>query len=255
MYTYEQWAENSQRLSVFTEETIVINKTLVIKCLSYDSINKQVICDASGFLAIVPEDEFSYSELKFVHNIPVQIKEKLGENICANIIEYTDGIIYLSRKENQLKHLKEDFYISKRIVAMITNISSFGIFVDAGNGITGFIPNRNFSERRVTNYGLQRGNLISAYVVDITDAGVTLIVNEQAVSRYRTGDTLNCTICSPLPNQTGYFVRVNDEKLPNGILPSVGIVDSCTSAILGNIVSCVVKSQLPDGKLRLSMIG
>lgn len=135
--------------------------------------------------------------------------------LCVDTSEETPKIT-LSRRENMLEAF--DFLsksIDKDIECCVTSISTSGVYVDCGNGISGFIHYTGLCTSRVMHFSeiVTVGNKITAKVISVDDTKFHVSLNykdqfENLAFVLSPDDFIEAIILRPL-NDSGYFVYLN----------------------------------------------
>lgn len=224
------------------------------KCLEVDLGNDYSGCIPAEFVSIYPV-------FNSTGDVAASVRSTIGKNVIVTVLRvaYEDEKlnIILSRKETMYESFNSiSNSIGKQIRCCVTNISSFGIFVDVGNGISGLIHYTNLCISRVDKFsdiGIKIGDEITATVVAVDENfHVTLNYKDQFENlafSLNPGDLIEATILEPL-NKKGYFAYLN----PN--TAAVIDVPEHLSFNYGDKVVAIVKgtrTNHPD-QLKLSFV-
>lgn len=167
------------------------------------------IDDATIYPALFPNGSLTASARYIVgKNIIVSVKSIYTEDNKATII--------LSRKNLMLDAFNSlANSIGETIECCVTGINSFGVFVDAGNGISGLIHYKNLCIPRVRKYselGFDVGDKINAKLISINeDFKVDFNYKDQFENMALTLNTNDLVIATVLENlnHDGFFGYVN----------------------------------------------
>lgn len=200
------------------------NNFLVCKVVSVDLKNSLVKVDlGNGFEGKIPLDEFTiYPEKDSLNQVTPSVISLVGRNICACVKEIVPNCyIRLSRKENMQKAVK--FFSSKigdTVDCQITSVISFGVFVDVGSGINGFIKLKNLTRTKIedaTILGFKKGQIIKVKILSINDdCKINLSYKElfddlsQSLSP---GDYVSCIVLNKIEGTDTYFAYLNPNSL------------------------------------------
>lgn len=185
----------------------------------WDDTKRALVADlADGIVAYLPENEICVEKLKYVDNrdIPLQALSLIHKTAYAVITDIQDTVVTLSRKELQKDVLKK-IIIGETYDVCVRSITSLGVFVDIGAGITGFIANSeiaitpfNSPEDIVETYGFFKGKKIQAKLLAIKN-GKTKLSFRRSLSfpHLVRGDATSGIVRNRLPDNSGYFVDIS----------------------------------------------
>lgn len=163
------------------------------------------------------QDDFSSD------NIPQIIKVSIPKRIVGIIVGTTHGIVELNRISRVVctYRLLKELYVGYITQAVITNITSFGVFVDIGCGVTSLVHITELSlarYSRIENF-LNVGDTILVKILKFDEEKKHFILSrKQAYQKVDVGKgIIICKICDPTPDGGGYFVEYNPA--------TIGIVD------------------------------
>lgn len=216
----------------------------------------------NNFYGFIPAESASiYPVFNSSKKLSASIRTLIGNPVIVNVMEVdtSDGstAITLSRKENMLDAFcMIASSIGQCIECCVTSIENYGIYVDAGNGISGLIHHTELTTSWLNHFsemGIHVGDKITAQVLSVDDKfHVGLNYKDQFENLAFTlnpEDLIEVTVLEAV-NEQGYFVYVN----PN----TSGIVDvpQKVSCPYGSKVVARVKKphkKHPE-KLRLSFV-
>lgn len=167
--------------------------------------------DSSTVYPLFVEDEVLTPSLRMIIGKPITINVKYIEIINEQ------PIITLSRKENmQIAFEYLSSSVGEIIECSVKSFSSFGVFVDAGNGISGLIHSKDLSIPHVYDYtelGFDIGDKITAKVisVDAHKYHVKLSYKDQFENlalKLNHSDLIEAIVLDPM-NDLGYFAYLN----------------------------------------------
>ena len=185
----------------------------------WDDTKRALVADlADGIVAYVPESEICVEKLKYVdeRDIPLQALSLIHKTAYASIIDIQDNVVTLSRKELQ-KNVLNELVIGETYDVCIKSITSLGVFVDIGAGITGFIANSeiaitpfNSPEDIVETYGFFKGKKIQAKLLAIK-SGKTKLSFRRSLNfpHLVKGDATSGIVRNRLSDNSGYFVDIS----------------------------------------------
>ncbi len=198
----------------------------------------------------IPLDEFTiYSTIRTNGNISASVYSLIGQNVCTCVREICDeSKIILSRKENMIKAFNLIAQSNDKIFScLIQNVVPYGLFVDVGHGINGFIHTQNLVLSRIDNpmvVGFKPLDSINAKITSINTEKYQIALNHKCLvdnlaNSLNSGDVVPCTTLASNENH-GYFVYLNENTPalmdePNGL-----------NIKYGSRVSAVVKPFRPD---------
>lgn len=220
------------------------------KAIRFNNKTREVVVELGlGITGVIPENEVSIYNFTFPaeHTIPYQISTIIGKKIRAIVIgKRSDGTIILSRKRSQIEawELLEEGMI---VDAIVTNINSYGIFIDIGNGLNSFVYIANCSYAHYHNLNLwfkkgyhtfvkiiEKNNESLKINVSRKDAYPTLVTNPSLVYE---GDVVSVRISGE--TSEGYFCEIT---------PGIsGIIDTDKEFKEGETTRGFVKEITPKG--------
>ena len=195
---------------------------LVAKVLSWDFRNKcmKVYLGNNIYARIPLEDLSLYKVVDLYDNLLPAAFSLIGKNVCACVKSISnDNKIILSRRENMLKAFD---YISqctdKILLCSIIGIVDYGVFLDAGHGIYGFIHRTDLSASLIKNpsvIGFQKKDLLNAKVISVDIAEYKISLNYKSLFN-NLSNTLSprdiigvITLDQVNEKKDGYFVYLN----------------------------------------------
>lgn len=192
------------------------------KVVLWDSQAKLFKVDlGNGFFANLPiELSTVYQTVLDNGRLSAAIRSIIGHTIIATVLcvetSEENPRITLSRRRNMLEAF--DFLsksIGKNIECCVTSISTFGVYVDCGNGISGFIHFTELCISRVSHFSeiVNVGDKITAKIlsVDCDKFHISLNYKDQFENLsliLNPEDLLETTILKRL-NADGYFAYLN----------------------------------------------
>jgi len=199
-----------------------LRKPLIGKVILWNSSSKCLEVDlGNGYTGCIPAEYASvYPVLSPDGKITAAVRSIIGKTIIASVVDIVPNgnmiKVILSRKDKMLEAFE---FISKsvgeEIDCCVSSFSSYGIFVDVGNGINGLIHYQCLCTSRVKHFsdiGLKIGDKITAKIISCDDKfhvslnykdlfdNLSYILNRD--------DLIGAIILSPL-NDSGYFAYLN----------------------------------------------
>lgn len=140
----------------------------------FDSIGKKVFVSLGNDIeAILPFEEVSLEELRYITKIPVQVKAILKKGtIRAKISKIEDDKIYLSRKANLLEALDTvKNNIGGFFRATVENIDGHCVFCDIGEGVVAYCKIEEVTRIRIKDVRgwLEKGQKVKVKVTDYSE--------------------------------------------------------------------------------------
>lgn len=227
------------------------HSTVIGKICRIDFENQLFIVDLGGKLsAKMPFSESTIYPIMHPDNnrYSINIMNLFEQTIQAKIKVFKKDNIILSRKANMLEALEILKAEKDSIFAIVTGFSKLSAFVDMGAGIIGRSYSRNFCNtifKDVKDLGIKKGDLISVKIINfLQDSNNfelsrvdTLPSCEEFLDR---GDTVNCTVFSPVGDNLGYYVLIETMFC--------GIVDSPEVELnYGDKIRAFIKNVTPKG--------
>lgn len=168
------------------------------------------LVDSTVYPLLLPNGELSKS-LQYI----------IGKKIIVTVKSVTfkpkgNPTIVLSRKDSMLDSFNTISNLTGNVIeCCITAFSTFGIFVDVGNGICGLIHHKNLCLPRIYDFkslGINIGDTITAKVISVDDNfHVALNYKDQFENlafALKQNDLIEAQILTPI-NKFGYFVYLN----------------------------------------------
>jgi len=199
------------------------NKIPVVgKILLWNSAAKQFKVSLGnalyGFLPI--KDASIYNSVLPTGQLSASIRSVIGKPVILTVksvdVSGNHPKITVSRKELMLNafNIISDS-LGKNVECCVSSFSSFGIFVDVGNGISGLIRYQDLCVSRIESFsdiGLKVGDTITAQVISVdNDFHVSLNYKDQfenLANVLNRDDLIEATILAPI-NSSGYFAYLN----------------------------------------------
>lgn len=217
----------------------------------------------NGLCGILPVSDASiYPSFSSEEKLTAALRAIIGKTIVVSVTSVSNAntstpIIVLSRKEPMLSTFYElSNSIGKTIECCITSFCSFGVFVDAGNGVSGLIVWKHLSVSRLnspSDLGFAVGNKITATILSVDENfHVNLNYKDQFENSALTLNTDDLIVVKTLKrhNYDGYFVFIN----PN----TSGLMDVPSNLHInyGDNVIARVKGPRPNNpsQLRLTFV-
>lgn len=197
----------------------VSKEPLVAQVLRWDPILKDLTVSlGNGYLGYIPFDEISLYPVLFPDgNLSHSTYAILGKTILVYVLDITSDKIILSRKDIMIETFNLiSNSIGKNIECCVSSFSSFGVFVDAGNGVSGMIHLQNLSEKKILRFsdiGINIGKKISAKILSVDDNKFHVNLNykdqfENLVFTLKRNDLVKAILLNPI-NEQGYFASLN----------------------------------------------
>lgn len=189
----------------------------------WDSEKKEFEVDlGNGFIGYLPlhsstvypfftEDEILTPSLRMI----------IGKTIIVNVryveIVNENPLITLSRKELMNETFCElSNSVGETIECCVKSFSSFGVFVDAGNGISGLIHYKDLSLPRIYDYtelGFNIGDKITAKLISVDKPKYHVSLSykdqfENLALKLNRNDLVKAVILDPI-NENGFFAYLN----------------------------------------------
>jgi len=195
---------------------------LIGKVVLWNSKSKCLEVDlGNGYRGYIPAEYASvYPVLLPDGKVTASLRAIIGKIIVVTVVGVVPNgdilKVVLSRKDNMLKAFDIiSNSIGKKIECCVSSFSSFGVFVDVGNGISGLIHYEDLCTSRVEHFsdiGLKVGDKITAKVIRVdNNFHVNLNYKDQfenlAYVLVR-DDLIEATILKPI-NSSGYFAYLN----------------------------------------------
>lgn len=177
----------------------------------------------NGLHGILPLSNSSiYPSLSSEGKLSAALRYIMGKHIAViitsvNNANSTSPIITLSRKELMLNAFNSiSNSIGKEVECCVTSFSTFGVFVDVGNGISGLIYYKQLCLPRVESFsdvGISIGDKITATILDVDEKNFHVNLNykdqfENLVTTLEEGDLIIVKALKP-HNDDAYFVFAN----------------------------------------------
>ena len=233
---------------------------LVGKVVLWNSLNQFLEIDLGNKIrGYIPADSISiYPALESDGKPTASVRALIGKTVLVTVSEVSCFDIQLSRNnlmENAFNSICES--IGESIECCITNITTFGFFVDCGNGVSGLIRWQNLTTSRfesIRDLCFKEGDSIIAKVISVNqDHHVSLSYKDtfdNLAYSLNPDDIIEVVLTNQLPDGTGWFGFIN----PN----TSGLVDKPDGVEFSYLdkVICRVKGQRnghPD-QLRLAFV-
>jgi len=175
----------------------------------------------NGYTGHIPSEHASIYPIFLPNgNLSPSIRATIGNLVVVSVMEVVSSNdilkVVLSRKDNMLKAFDIiSNLIGKEIECCITSFSSYGVFVDVGNGVSGLIYHKDLCSSRVNHYsdiGLKLYDKITVKVISVDDNyRINLNYKDQFENLSYTlnpDDLIQAKILNPL-NSIGYFAYLN----------------------------------------------
>ena len=237
--------------------------TLVGKAIGWSSQeNSLEVYLGNNFYGFIPAEDISvYPVFSSGSKLSSSTKALFEKPVIVNVVgvnTYEDKTrIILSRKENMLDAFDViSGSIGEYIECCVTAFRSFGIFVDAGNGISGLIHYTQLNQSRFYDFsemGLKIGDRIKAKVLFVDeDFQVSLNYRDQFKNlafELKRGEFIEAKVLERI-NEEGFFAYLN----PN--TPALVDVPPRITCYYGDKIVARVKGRSnthPD-RLRLDFV-
>lgn len=200
-----------------------------------------------------------YPEFDSEQRPSASIRALIGYPVIVNVIDVDlsndTPCISLSRKENMINAFNViSDSVGEIIDCCITAITSFGVYVDAGNGISGLIHHSQLTTPRLNNLseiGINVGDKITARILEVNE-NFQVSLNyksqfENLAYKLNSGDLIEARILKRV-NDYGFFAYLN----PN----TSSIIDVPIDLPYGTKVVALAKKQssIHPERLRLSFV-
>lgn len=217
----------------------------------------------NGLCGVLPVNAASiYPAFSSEEKLSAALRAIIGKTVVVSVVSVNNSntatpIIVLSRKDPMLSTYYElSNSIGKTIECCITSFCTFGVFVDAGNGVSGLIVWKHLSVSRLdspSDLGFAVGNKITATILSVDENfHVSLDYKNQFENLALTSNTDDLIVVKTLKrhNYDGYFVFIN----PN----TSGLMDVPSNLHInyGDNVVARVKGPRPNNpsQLRLTFV-
>ena len=266
-----------KKTNVMPEHFYTLDKTMSLETILRANENKKPITGkvimwhsnskffdvdlGNGLYGILPVSNASiYPSFSSEEKLSAALRAIIGKTIIVSVTSVSDAdsttpIIVLSRKEHMLSSFLEiSNSIGKLIDCCITSFCSFGVFVDAGNGVSGLIDWKNLSLSRLnspSDLGLNVGDRITAKILSVDEFfHVNLNYNDQFENLALTLNADDLIVVKTLQrhNSDGYFVFVNPNTSALMDVPN----NLCIN--YGDQVVARVKGKKGPNQLRLTFV-
>lgn len=245
-----------ERTNLDEVEIIPFKTAVVGTAIRYDSTRKQIIVDlGNSWIGIIPEDKltvykFEYPEGK---SIPRQITGIIDCQVRAIVTEVKENkTLILSRALSMMQAwyaLQENSVIE----AYITKNLGYGIFLDVGNGLISYNPEKECVavRRSDTRNWFNVGDIIRVKLLTkgefpgskISSSHSLLFPSINDIESIRAGDIITVRIATRL-NEEGFWCQYN---------PRIsGIIDTDQELQEGQEVKAFVKAKIKDKGLKLT---
>ena len=245
------YLESKTRLREASSHTVL--EHFAVSCDADHALHLDLPCGK----AMIPREECAYGIAEGVTK-DIAILSHVGKPISFTVLDADHDPILLSRKaaqEQTRKRILHEVLPGDILLARVTHIEPFGIFVDIGSGFPSFIGIENLSVSRITHpkEKFHPGQSIFAVVTDVNrDAGRVYLSHKELLGTwmqnaelFHAGETVRGIVRSIEPY--GIFV----ELTPN----LSGLADPKAGLVRGDHVSVHIRSIIPSKmKIKLNII-
>lgn len=244
------------------QELIESNETVEGTAVRCDEKQNLIVDLGKGITGIIPYGE---SEVCFEDEIKkISIISKVGKVVCFKVKEImgkqgNKTMVHLSRKDAQAEYfqfIKKSAHCGDILTARVSNVETFGAFVDIGCGVTALLPSDKISISRVSSakLALRPGMRLKVVLKSVDNGRITVSHKELLGTWQENVDTFKFkpgeTVVGRARAKAEYGIFI--ELTPN----LSGLAELQDGIEENDPVTVYIKNIIPDRmKIKLSILG